>query len=89
MLGVALTFEEGGHVSQLRDVVLRVATLLLQLLQPVQELSAGVGGVDAAQGLVHLSPVPMIKQWMSNWGTWLHSRQCCSLVCCSGRVYCM
>lgn len=50
------TFQEGGNVSELRDAVLPVATLLLQLLQAVQELLAGQAGVDAAQLPVHLPP---------------------------------
>lgn len=52
-----LTFQEGGNVSELRDAILSVATLLLQLLQAVQELPAGQAGVDAAQLPVHLPPL--------------------------------
>lgn len=52
-----LTFQEGGDVSELRDAILSVATLLLQLLEAVQELPAGQAGVDAAQLPVHLPPL--------------------------------
>lgn len=51
-----VTFQETGHVSELRDFVLSVAALSLQLLQAVQELSAGVSRVDGAQSPVHFSP---------------------------------
>ncbi|TNN41798.1 hypothetical protein EYF80_048043 [Liparis tanakae] len=49
--------QEGGHLPELRDALPAVARLLLQLLQPGQELSAGQAGVDAPQLQVHLPPV--------------------------------
>lgn len=52
-----LTFEEGRHLSELRDAVLAIATFPLQLLQALQELSAGQARVDIMQGAIHLSPV--------------------------------
>lgn len=60
--GVRLTFQEGGDVSELRDAILSVATLLLQLQQAVQELPAGQAGVDAAQLPVHLPPLTTSHQ---------------------------
>lgn len=51
-----VTFQEGGDLSELRDAVLSVATLLLQLLQTVHELPAGQTRVNTAQLPVHLPP---------------------------------
>lgn len=53
---VFVTFQEGRNLSELRDVVLSVATLFLQLLQTVQELPAGQTGVNTPQLLVNLPP---------------------------------
>lgn len=52
-----VTFQEGGNISELRDAILSVAALLLQLLQVVQELPAGQAGVNAAQLPIHLPPL--------------------------------
>lgn len=52
-----VTFQEGGDLSELRDAVLSVAALLLQLLQPVHELPAGQTGINTPQLLVNLPPV--------------------------------
>lgn len=51
-----VTFQEIGHISKLRDFVLPVAALSLQLLQAIQELSAGESRIDGAQSPVHFSP---------------------------------
>lgn len=52
-----VTFQEIGHVSELRNFVLSIAALSLQLLKAVQELPTGMSRVDGAQSLVHFSPV--------------------------------
>lgn len=59
---VLVTFEEGGNVSELRDAILSVAALLLQLLQAVQELPAGKAGVNTAQLPIHLPPLTTTSQ---------------------------
>lgn len=53
---VEVTFQEMGHVSELRDFVLSVTALSLQLLQAIQELSAGVSRIDGGQSPVDFSP---------------------------------
>lgn len=50
------TFQEFGHVSELRDFVLSVAALSLQLLQAIQELSARMSRIDGGQSPVHFTP---------------------------------
>lgn len=57
MASARVTFQEGGNVSELRDAVLSVSALLLQLLQALQELPAGQAGVKCAQLPVHLPPL--------------------------------
>lgn len=56
-LGIFVTFQEGRNVSELRDAILSVATLFLQLLQTFQELPAGQTGVDTSQLLVNRPPL--------------------------------
>lgn len=54
---ISVTFKESGNVSELRDAVLSVATLSLQLLQTVQELPTGQTGINTAQLLVNIHPL--------------------------------
>lgn len=53
---MCVTFQEGRDVSELRDALLSVATLLLQLLQSVHELPARQTRVNTAQPPVDLPP---------------------------------
>lgn len=53
---IFVTFEEGRNLSELRDAVVSVAALSLQLLQTVQELSTGQTGINTPQLLVNLPP---------------------------------
>lgn len=53
---VCVTFQEGRNLSELRDALLSVATLLLQLQQTVHELPAGQTRVNTPQLPVNLPP---------------------------------
>lgn len=52
-----LTSEEGGNLLELRDLLLAVSALLLQLLQGLKKLPAGQMGVDAPELAIDLPPV--------------------------------
>lgn len=58
----SVTFEERRHLPELRDAVLSVAALLLQLLQTIHELPTGHAGINAPQLLVNLPPLNTATQ---------------------------
>lgn len=57
LLPLHLTLQEAGHVLQLWDAVLSVATVPFQKLESLQVLSAGMGSIEALQRGIDLLPV--------------------------------
>lgn len=57
LLPLHLTLQEAGHVLQLWDAILSVATVPFQELESLQVLPAGVGSIEALQRGIDLLPV--------------------------------
>lgn len=57
LLPLHLTLQEAGHILQLWDAVLSVATVPFQKLESLQVLPASVGSIEALQRGIYLLPV--------------------------------
>lgn len=71
-LSLFVTFQEDRNISELRDAILSVAALFLQLLKTVHELLAGQTGVNTPQLLVNLPPLKKRHHIITLYSVYFH-----------------